>query len=75
MSHLTSEQETAVRTAKQNLTSNERIRLDHRYKNLRIDSDGNESSRGEGLSKEKGVDPENWGALKFEPSKLDVHAQ
>ena len=40
-----------------------------------INSNGNDSSRDEGPSKEKGIDPQNWGALEFEPSELNVNAQ
>ncbi|KAF8238109.1 hypothetical protein L208DRAFT_1388058 [Tricholoma matsutake] len=72
---LTSEQEIAVKNAEQNLTTEERERIDHRYEKVHFDSDGDESSRGEGPSKGKGVDPNNWGALKFESAKLDVNAQ
>ncbi|KAF8224375.1 hypothetical protein L208DRAFT_1410378 [Tricholoma matsutake] len=72
---LTSEQETAVKNAEQNLTAEERERIDCRYEKVHFDSDGDESSRGEGPSKGKGVDPSNWGALKFESSELDVDTQ
>jgi hypothetical protein len=72
---LTSEQETAVKTAEQNLTALEKSRIDRRYENMHVTDDENESSRGEGPLKGKGVDPENWGALKLEPSELDVRAQ
>lgn len=72
---LTSEQEIAVKNAEQNLTAEERERIDRRYEKVHFDSDGDESSRGEGPSKGKGVDPSNWGALEFESSKLDVDAQ
>ncbi|KAF8235742.1 hypothetical protein L208DRAFT_1391781 [Tricholoma matsutake] len=50
-------------------------RIDRRYEKVHFDSDGDESLRGEGPSKGKGVDPSNWGALEFESSKLDVDAQ
>ncbi|KAF8232635.1 hypothetical protein L208DRAFT_1396977, partial [Tricholoma matsutake] len=72
---LTSEQEIAVKNAEQNLTTEERERIDHCYEKVHFNSDGDESLRGEGPSKGKGVDPNNWGALRFESSKLDVNAQ
>ncbi|KAF8232243.1 hypothetical protein L208DRAFT_1397654 [Tricholoma matsutake] len=50
-------------------------RIDHCYEKVHFNSDGDESSRGEGPSKGKDVDPNNWGALKFGSSGLDVNAQ
>ncbi|KAF8225605.1 hypothetical protein L208DRAFT_1408263 [Tricholoma matsutake] len=72
---LTSEQEIAVKNAEQNLTTEDQERIDCHYEKVHFNSDGDESSRGEGPSKGKGVDPDNWGALKFESAKLDVNAQ
>lgn len=74
-SNLTSEQEAMVHATKWNLTSQEQAKIDHCYENVHIDSDGNDSSRDEGPLKGKGIDPQNWGALEFEPSELNVNAQ
>ncbi|KAF8226045.1 hypothetical protein L208DRAFT_1407685, partial [Tricholoma matsutake] len=72
---LTSEQEIAVKDAEQNLTTEEREKINRCYEKVHFDNDGDESLRGEGPLKGKGVDPNNWGALKFELAKLDVNAQ
>jgi hypothetical protein len=71
---LTSEQATVV-NAGRNLTAAERDRIDRRYENLHVSNDDNDSLRGVGPSKGKGIDPKNWGALDFEPSELDLDAQ
>ncbi|KAF8222008.1 hypothetical protein L208DRAFT_1324754, partial [Tricholoma matsutake] len=72
---LTSEQEITVKNAEQNLTTEEKEQIDHHYEKVHFDNDRDESSRDEGPSKGKGIDPENWGTLRFEPSELDVNAQ
>ena len=74
-SNLTSEQEAAVHAAERNLTGQERAKIDHHYKNVHINSNENDSSRDEGPSKGKGVDPHNWGVLEFEPFELNMNAQ
>ncbi|KAF8222841.1 hypothetical protein L208DRAFT_1320369, partial [Tricholoma matsutake] len=50
-------------------------RIDHHYEKVHFDNNGDESWRGEGPSKGKGIDPKNWGTLRIKPSELDVNAQ
>ena len=69
---LTSEQEIVVKTAEQKLTAEEREIIGRCYEVVHFYSDGDKSLRGEGPSTGKGVDPGNWGALRFDPSILDV---
>jgi hypothetical protein len=60
--------------AEQNLTTAKWTRIGHCYEKMYM-NDENEPSRGEGPLKGKGIDPQNWGALDFDPAELDENAQ
>jgi hypothetical protein len=67
--------------AERNLTPDERNRIHSRYKNVHKKMDANNSSeskvssKGEGPSKGKGVDPGNWGAAELSPEEMDADVQ
>jgi hypothetical protein len=74
-------QDNVVAEAERQLTTDERNRIRIRYKNVheRTEADSfsesKVSSKGEGPSKGKGVDPGNWGAIDLSPDEMDVAAQ
>ena len=67
--------------AEQKLTPDERNWINNQYRKVinkpEVDSssESDVSSKGEGLSKVKGVEPGNWGAVNITPDEMDVGAQ
>ena len=70
-----------IAEAEQQLTTDEKRRIQNRYKRVNEKpevesaSESEPSSKGEGPSKGKGVDPGNWGAANLAPEEMDLGVQ
>ncbi|KAG6875164.1 hypothetical protein C0993_010540, partial [Termitomyces sp. T159_Od127] len=75
---LSREQARAVAQARDNMTRDERLRVDNRVK--KVNSHTNETGRGNNndlarLNKGKGADPGNWGAAQLSEEDVDLEIQ
>ncbi|KAG1733866.1 uncharacterized protein EDB91DRAFT_1251169 [Suillus paluster] len=72
---LTKEQKKVVSEAEQQLTEDECTRVNQREYSVRHNRGNDMESPGEGPSKGKGPDTQNWGAMNLEDEELDMEAQ
>ncbi|KAJ3751619.1 hypothetical protein EV360DRAFT_2602, partial [Lentinula raphanica] len=73
---LSPEQELTVKMAEANLNDSERERIARRHNSVRILAEDEESrEEGPSMGKGKGIDPRNWGNVRFDDEEMNPGLQ